>query len=343
MNYSTRVLEDCFNKAFKEKQPFLVCKHPKSTSVHIYQSGPVQAKKSKIKLQTFDSSKQGVEFNVSKHIILAAKELRKSFRACDTESFEEDFQQYKELFEKAQKFLNEGNQKIVISRKIEQRLKVDQCSLFRYLMSSFDNAFVYLLYHPLFDIWIGATPELLAEVNDIKLKTTALAGTTTAAEGQSPQWREKELLEQEIVQNELETQFKKHEISYHKEPTTNFKYGHLYHLKTDFLAELESHQKAVEAVSILHPTSAVCGFPRDKARAFILEHENYNRELYTGYIGIIHQCSASFYVNLRCMKIRDSKVSLFVGGGLNQSSILTEEFDETNQKAKVLLDILNVS
>ena len=70
-------------------------------------------------------------------------------------------------------------------------------------MSSFDNAFVYVLYHPLFDIWIGATPELLAEVNDTKLKTTALAGTTTAAEGQSPQWREKELLEQEIVQTEL--------------------------------------------------------------------------------------------------------------------------------------------
>ena len=175
------------------------------------------------------------------------------------------------------------------------------------------------------------------------MKTTALAGTTTAAEGQLPQWREKELLEQEIVQNELENQFKKHQISHHKEQTTNFKYGHLYHLKTDFLAEFESNQKAVEAVSILHPTSAVCGFPRHKARAFIEEHENFNRELYTGYIGITHGYSAFFYVNLRCMKIKDSEVSLFVGGGLNQSSILTEEFDETNQKAKALLDILNVS
>lgn len=343
MNYSTRVLEDCLDKAFKEKQPFLVCKHPKSTTVHIYQSGSGQELKSKIQLQTFDDTKQGVEFDVSHHIILAAKELHKTWRANNAESFKEDFQQYEELFEKAQKFLNEGNQKVVISRKIEQTLQVDQCSLFRYLMSSFDNAFVYMLYHPLFDIWIGATPELLAEVKDTKLKTMALAGTKTADEGQSPQWREKELFEQEIVQNELETQFKKHQISYHKEQTTNFKYGHLYHLKTDFLAQLESHQKAVEAVSILHPTSAVCGFPRDKARAFILEHENYNRELYTGYIGIIHECSAFFYVNLRCMKIRDSKVSLFVGGGLNQSSMLSEEFNETNQKAKALLDILNVS
>ena len=343
MNYSTRVLRDCLDKAFEEKQPFLVCKHPKSTTVHIYQSGFGQETKSKIQLQTFDNRQQCVEFCASNHIILAAKELSKKCRASNAETFEEDFQQYKELFEKAQKFLNEGNQKVVISRKIEQTHGVDLCSLFRHLMNSFDNAFVYMLYHPLFDIWIGATPELLAEVRDSKLKTTALAGTTTAAEGQLPQWREKELLEQEIVQNELENQFKKHQISHHKEQTTNFKYGHLYHLKTDFLAEFESNQKAVEAVSILHPTSAVCGFPRHKARAFIEEHENFNRELYTGYIGITHGYSAFFYVNLRCMKIKDSEVSLFVGGGLNQSSILTEEFDETNQKAKALLDILNVS
>jgi len=341
MNYSTQVLRKCFEKAIEDKQAFLACKHPKSRTVHLYQSNLAQDGKSKIRLQTFDTEKPFVEFGISNHIILAAEQFTTRTNFKSSNRFEDDFPQYRELFDKAQKFLNEGNSKVVISRKIDKQIAVDVVEVFKRLISTFDNAFVYVLYHPLFELWIGATPESLAEVQGSKLKTTALAGTTKAIESEAPKWRAKELLEQEIVQTELIERFKENEIYYQKKQTTNFKYGHLYHLKTDFTAFFDSHQKAVEAVSILHPTSAVCGFPREEAKAFILEHEKHARELYTGYIGIVHEESAFFYVNLRCMKISEAQLSLYVGGGLNKSSSLEEEFEETNQKAKALLDILN--
>ncbi len=46
------------------------------------------------------------------------------------------------------------------------------------------------------------------------------------------------------------------------------------------------------------------------------------------------------YVNLRCMKIEKSSLTLFAGGGLLASSTLEEEWEETQQKLKTMLGIL---
>ena len=40
-----------------------------------------------------------------------------------------------------------------------------------------------------------------------------------------------------------------------------------------------------DLVGSIHPTPAVCGFPKVAAKHFILENENYNRAFYTGYLG----------------------------------------------------------
>ena len=69
MNYSTQVLRKCFEKAIEDKQAFLACKHPKSRTVHLYQSDLAQEGKSKIRLQTFNAEKPFVEFGISKHFL----------------------------------------------------------------------------------------------------------------------------------------------------------------------------------------------------------------------------------------------------------------------------------
>ena len=40
-----------------------------------------------------------------------------------------------------------------------------------------------------------------------------------------------------------------------------------------------------------------------EAQKFILENENHNRKLYTGYLGPIKNNSCDLFVNLRCMQI----------------------------------------
>jgi hypothetical protein len=44
----------------------------------------------------------------------------------------------------------------------------------------------------------------------------------------------------------------------------------------------------------LHPTAAVCGLPKEAAKAFILENEEYDREYYSGFLGELNIDFATF-------------------------------------------------
>ena len=100
-------------------------------------------------------------------------------------------------------------------------------------------------------------------------------------------------------------------------------------------------------IRALHPTPAVCGLPRENAKQFILENEQYNRSFYTGFLGELNfqknktvSESSSLFVNLRCMNIIDKKVSIFVGGGITKDSNAKKEWEETVSKSKVMKRVL---
>ena len=84
----------------------------------------------------------------------------------------------------------------------------------------------------------------------------------------------------------------------------------------------------------INPTPAVCGIPMQKAKQLIAALENHNRELYTGFIGPMGiNNHHSLFVNLRNMKICNSHLALFLGGGIMRDSIPINEWDETENKA----------
>jgi len=97
----------------------------------------------------------------------------------------------------------------------------------------------------------------------------------------------------------------------------------------------------------LHPTPAVCGFPRLQTKKFILERENYQRTFYTGFLGelnvgreSIDSKDSSLFVNLRCMEIKNNTAFLYVGGGITKDSIAQKEWEETVSKSVVMKAIL---
>jgi isochorismate synthase len=49
----------------------------------------------------------------------------------------------------------------------------------------------------------------------------------------------------------------------------------------------------------------------------------------------------NYYVNLRCMQIFDDHVELYLGGGITRDSDPLVEWDETEEKAKVLFSVLS--
>ena len=238
--------------------------------------------------------------------------------------------------------------KVVLSRKEEVTLtEIDIIETYNKLLQTYPNAFVYVWFHPKAGLWFGATPETLLKLENNFFTTMALAGTQVYQENVVPKWSKKEVEEQKIVTdyivNKLSNFSKGLEIS----ETETVKAGSLLHLRTEIKGELDTtnENSLFSLVDLLHPTPAVCGLPKEAAKQFILENENYNRSYYTGFLGELNmgkqsQNDSHLFVNLRCMEIKNTKAFIYVGGGITKDSNPEKEWEETVAKSNIMLKVL---
>lgn len=211
-------------------------------------------------------------------------------------------------------------------------------ALFHELVKAYPDAFVYLISSPEFGTWIGATPEVLIDVAEDELKTVALAGTHAA--GDTSYWTIKEQEEHAFVVDAVVRTLKRnHCFAIEQDGPDAVSAGPVQHLKTNFTARLGG-TPAWKIAMDLHPTPAVCGTPRMASLDLIVSREMHDRFLYAGVIGIHMENSTRLFVNLRCAQLQQEKAYLYVGGGYTIDSIPDLEWEETENKAKTLLNCM---
>ncbi len=254
--------------------------------------------------------------------------------------------------------------KVVLSRFEEKELTtVNPIDTFKRLYNTYKNAMVYCWYHPKVGLWLGATPELLFKVEGQQLTTISLAGTQPYAKDDEVQWTNKEIEEQQIVTDYITKQIEPYTNHISISDVETVRAGNLLHLKTRIISRIEKSSNLKSIIEALHPTPAVCGFPKQKAKDFILKNESYNREYYTGFLGELNlkqsktrntnrrnvennayavvKTESNFYVNLRCMQVRSETALIYVGGGITKDSIAENEWNETVNKTKTIVNILD--
>ena len=269
------------------------------------------------------------------------------------------------LVDKGISEIKKGNlQKVVLSRKEEITYSgTDIFSIFKNLVVSYSSAFAYCWYHPKVGLWLGATPETLLKIEGRHFSIMALAGTQDYLGTLNVEWQDKELQEQQYVTDFILDSIAPTVADVKVSGVETVKAGNLLHLRT--LIKGNINLQALNFKTLLHnlhPTPAVCGLPKDKAKAFILKHENYDRAFYTGFLGELNfnikakprtghrnienrayamaKKSTQLYVNLRCMQIKDSTALLYVGGGITAISHPESEWAETVSKSQVVKKVL---
>ena len=247
---------------------------------------------------------------------------------------------FEDLVQKGVSEIEKGTfEKVVLSRKIEVSQSVDFIKSYQNLLKKYPTAFRYLWFHPKVGMWMGATPEQLAKIKDNTFETVALAGTQVFSENVI--WQEKEIVEQQLVTDYIKSRTENLvEVLQISESYTQ-KAGNLVHLKSDISGKLKQNVSQLDVINALHPTSAVCGMPLEKARNFIIENEKYNRKYYSGFLGEFQiQEQTNLFVNLRCCDIENDITTIYVGCGITKDSQADKEFIETENKAKTILSIL---
>jgi isochorismate synthase len=244
--------------------------------------------------------------------------------------------------------MQEGKfQKVALSRTkyVSLQANTDLALVFSNLCQLYPNAFVALISALEFGTWLVASPEILISVDKNNIfRTIALAGTQPKGDLtnlQEAMWRQKEIEEQALVSRYIINCFKKIRLrEYEEQGPKTVVAGNLMHLRTDFEVDTTAvsfPQLGTVMLKLLHPTSAVCGMPKQEATDFIRKHELHDRKLYTGYLGQVNiNQETHIFVNLRSMEVFADRAILYAGAGITKDSVPEREWNETELKCKTI-------
>lgn len=251
----------------------------------------------------------------------------------------------KDYLSRAEKLISAMREK-EIEKVVYSRIKVlpfdasDFKTVFNTLCQEYPNNLNYCFNHPELGCWMGSTPEILIQGSGNQFKSMALAGTLPS-DAPDSDWTEKEYEEQLYVSAYLKELIGKHGHSTSESERYVVQAGPVKHLRNDFEFTLVAGQ-FWDFVTELHPTPAVCGVPKEKAKLLYQNHEAHHRSLYTGIIGFVDEGDCTLYVNLRCMQLFKYQAALYVGGGFTIDSNPHKEWLETERKADTLAKFLTI-
>lgn len=243
------------------------------------------------------------------------------------------------LINKALKLIeNNSIKKIVLSRnKIIKYKNLDLKNSIKNLINEYYDCFINVWYDYKYGLWLGATPELLFNISNNILLTTALAGTINLSKNYYKSWSFKELDEHYIVVKYISNILKNYTGKIHIQNTQSINSGLIKHLKTNISFYFYKKPIYKEILKSIHPTPAICGIPKNSAYNFILKNEKYKRSFYTGYIGIINNNESTYYVNIRCANISRKYITLYSGCGITCKSDPIKEWIESEIKIQNIL------
>jgi isochorismate synthase len=260
---------------------------------------------------------------------------------------------YFDAFDKIQEAIARKDiSKAVLSRKlyIENIPATQAIDCFLHLCKKTLPAYCYLLYLPETGVWVGASPELFLKKNAQLIETVSLAGTRscpdkdTGAET-SVGFGEKEKEEQGIVSDYVAEVLERFGIPNPERKESIATAGNMQHLKTVFSFPTKNLKKSIsKLVEALHPTPAVCGYPKQQAKTLILKTEKHKRHLYSGFLGKIEENGAcELFVNIRCIRFEDGRATVYAGGGITGKSEAKAEWLETELKMNNILEMFNIN
>ncbi len=243
-------------------------------------------------------------------------------------------------------FSKSGLSKIVLSRQSCTTTK-DLWKLFDTITNEQPHCY-HFLYSPNSEsAFLGCSPEKLFSISNGKIFTEAIAGTRPRGfEPKEDDNLDKELRnsDKDNIEHDIVTQFIKSTLQQFSEDisvesTRILRLKNVQHLHTPITARLLKDFSMDELLHALHPTPAVCGYPRALALSKIRNIESFSRGWYSGTIGLLQKNQTDFAVAIRSALVLDKKMFIWAGAGIVADSDPNEEWQEVNAKGKQFFDL----
>lgn len=226
-------------------------------------------------------------------------------------------------------------EKIVLARDKEIRFDrdVSLTRVTKYLADKYPTCWTYAI-----GDLVGASPEMLASVNEGKLLCRVLAGSAVPSQEQRLLNDPKEQLEHRLAVQSAQESLTDLNLDLRIPAPRLLHLGYVTHLATDITAENLAEQAvtSLRAAAALHPTAAVCGKPREVAAERLSALEAMDRRRYAGPIGWMDAGGeGEWAIALRCAQRNPARADtyrLISGAGIMADSDPQRELAETETK-----------
>jgi anthranilate synthase component 1 len=237
---------------------------------------------------------------------------------------------------------------VVLSQRLTMPFDSDAFGLYRRLRVVSPSPYLYYLDfvdHQL----VGASPELLVQVESGVVRTRPIAGTRPRGTNEPEDLSlaaELQADEKERAEHLMLVDLARNDVGRVSAPgtvaVTNFmeveRFSHVMHLVSDVTGRLNEGCTPYDALRAAFPAGTVSGAPKIRAMEIIAELEEDRRGPYAGAVGFIGKGGdMETAITIRTGVVKDGALHVQAGAGIVADSVPENEYVESMNKARALI------
>src|SRR2546425_7024482 len=264
-------------------------------------------------------------------------------------------EKYEEQVRTAKEYIAAGDiYQVVLSQRFEARVGADPFMVYRALRHVNPSPYMYFIRMGGVSI-VGSSPEMLVRVEGSRVETHPIAGTRRRGRDEEEDLRLAEELkrnEKERAEHVMLVDLGRNDVGrvceYGSVRVPQFmgleRFSHVMHLTSIVEGRLASDRDRFDALVSCFPAGTVSGAPKVRAMQIIKELEPSGRGLYAGAVGYLDFAgNLDFCIAIRTVIMSAGKAYVQAGAGIVIDSNPTAEFEETRDKARALVQALELA
>ncbi|TVM17650.1 anthranilate synthase component I family protein [Oceanidesulfovibrio indonesiensis] len=262
---------------------------------------------------------------------------------------------YKKGVSRAKELITQGEAiQVVLSTRFQASFSGEPFVLYRQLRRVNPSPYMFFMRLPGVTL-MGSSPELLVRCQDGELTTCPIAGTRPRGKDHAeddalaaelladPKERAEHVMLVDLGRNDLGRIATPGSVRVDKYMEIE-RFSHVMHITSYVKAMLAEGKDALDVLASAFPAGTVSGAPKVRAMEIIAELEGLSRGPYAGAIGWLgldkNRVDMDTGITIRSLWVRDNMVHWQAGAGIVFDSDPDKEWQECQNKARVLYEIL---
>ncbi len=262
---------------------------------------------------------------------------------------------FHDIVNRAKEYIESGDVfQVVLAQQFQLPLQVDPFSIYRHLRVI--NPSPYMFFIRMEDaVLVGSSPEILVRLEGERIDVRPLAGTRWRGETpeedrqleidllEDPKERAEHLMLVDLGRNDVGRVAEIGSVELDEYAQVE-RYSHVMHIVSNVHGKLRPDHDWLDVLRATFPAGTLSGAPKVRAMEIIDELETVRRGFFGGCCGYLdYSGNMDMAITIRTMVAKDGKVTMGAGAGIVADSIPENEFEETMNKSRAVLQAIDLA